>query len=136
VRQFILYANSKFTTRIKKTFSKTIVQAFASLHWRYRMTNKERQPMPFSVRLCSDKAAFEVKMQHKISLNMADLERLLKSTKDNEIIINTPHILIFKTKGAEVTMSKNGRMLIKKIETEKEATEIANDVLRVLSPII
>ncbi|MGD8505360.1 MAG: hypothetical protein PVF15_01690 [Candidatus Bathyarchaeota archaeon] len=100
------------------------------------MTNKERQPMPFSVRLCSDKAAFEVKMQHKISLNMADLERLLKSTKDNEIIINTPHILIFKTKGAEVTMSKNGRMLIKKIETEKEATEIANDVLRVLSPII
>lgn len=99
------------------------------------MTNKDRQPMPFSVRLCSDKAAFEVKIQRKISFNMTDLERLLKSMKENKIIANTPHILIFRSKGAEVTLSRNGRMLIKKVRNEKEATAVAREVLRVLSLI-
>lgn len=95
------------------------------------MTNKERQPMPFSVRLCSDKAAFEVKISCKISFNIADLERLLKSMKENKIIVNTPHIVIFRIKGAEVTLSRNGRMLIKKVRNEKEATAVAREVLRV-----
>ncbi|MFQ6086472.1 MAG: hypothetical protein ACE5OV_00350 [Candidatus Bathyarchaeia archaeon] len=97
------------------------------------MTNKKRQPMPFSVRLCSDKAAFEVRIQRKISFDMADLERLLKSMKGNEIVVNTPHILIFRTKGAEVTLSRNGRMLIKKVRNEKEARAVASEVLCVAS---
>ncbi|MFB0501455.1 MAG: hypothetical protein ACETVP_03205 [Candidatus Bathyarchaeia archaeon] len=97
------------------------------------MTNKERQPLPFSVRLCSDKAAFETRIQRKISFNMDDLERLLKSVKENEIIVNTPHILIFRSKGVEVTLSRNGRMLIKKVRNEKEATAVASEVLRVAS---
>ncbi len=96
------------------------------------MINKERLPMPFSVRLCSDKAAFEVKIQRKISFNMADLERLLKSMKENEIIVNTPHIVIFRSKGAEVTLSRNGRMLIKKVLDKEEARAVAGEVLRVL----
>ena len=99
------------------------------------MTNKKRQPIPFSVRLCSDKAAFEVRIPRKISFNMTDLERLLKSVKENEIIVNTPHIVIFRSKGAEVTLSRNGRMLIKKVRNEKEATAVASEVLRVLSLI-
>lgn len=96
------------------------------------MTNKKRQLMPFSVRLCSDKAAFEVRIQRKVSFNMADLERLLKSVKENEIMVNTPHILIFRSKAAEVTLSKNGRMLIKKVQDEKEAKTVASEVLRII----
>ncbi len=97
------------------------------------MTNKKRQLMPFSVRLCSDKAAFEVRIQRKISLNMADLERLLRSVKEDEIIVSTPYILIFRSKGAEVTLSRNGRMLIKKVLSGKEARAVASEVLRVAS---
>jgi ArsR family metal-binding transcriptional regulator len=89
--------------------------------------------IPFVVKLCSDKAAFEVKIQRKISFNMTDLERLLRSLKENEIIVNTPHILIFRSKGAEVTLSRNGRMLIKKVRNEKEAAAVAREVLRVAS---
>jgi len=97
------------------------------------MTNRKEQPMPFSVRLCSDKAAFEVRIQRKISFDMLKLEELLKSHRENEIIVTTPHILIFKSKEAEVTLSRNGRMLIKKTRDEKEATAIAGEVLRVAS---
>jgi ArsR family metal-binding transcriptional regulator len=89
--------------------------------------------IPFVVKLCSDKAAFEVRIQRKISFNMADLERLLRSIEENEIIVNTPHILIFRSKGAEVTLSRNGRMLIKKVLDEKEARAVAREVLRVAS---
>jgi len=85
------------------------------------------------VTLCSDKAAFEVRIQPEISFDMTDLERLLKSMKYNKIIVNTPHIVIFQSKGAEVTLSRNGRMLIKKVRNEKEATAVASEVLRVAS---
>jgi len=97
------------------------------------MTDKKRQSMPFFIRLCSDKAAFEVRIQRKISFNMVDLEQLLRSVKENEIIVDTPHILIFRTKLAEVTLSSNGRMLIKKVRNEEAAKEVAHEVLRVAS---
>ncbi len=97
------------------------------------MDDIEKLKIPFVVKLCSDKAAFEVRIQCKISFNMADLERLLRSVKENEIIVDTPHILIFKTKGAEVTLSRNGRMLIKKVKNEEAAKEVAHEVLQVAS---
>jgi hypothetical protein len=99
------------------------------------MVNKKSQSIPFSVRLCSDKAAFEVKIQPNIHFSMANFGRLLKSMEETEIIADTPHIMIFRRKGAEVTLSKNGRMLIKKVENEKEAATAAREILRVLSLI-
>ncbi len=97
------------------------------------MEEKEELKIPFVVKLCSDKAAFEVRIQRKVSFNMNALERLLTSMKESEIVVNTPHILIFRSKGAEVTISRNGRMLIKKVLDEKDATAIAREVLRVAS---
>jgi len=97
------------------------------------MTSEKRPFIPFSVRLCSDKSAFEAKTQRRISLNLAKVGQLLRSTKENEIVVDTPHILIFRSKGAEVTLSRNGRMLIKKVHDEKEATAVASEVFRVAS---
>ncbi len=97
------------------------------------MQNKEKLKVPFVVKLCSDKAAFEVRIQSKLSFNMANLERILKSLKESEIIVNTPHILIFRNKGAEVTVSRNGRMLIRKVRDEKDATAVAHEVLLIMS---
>lgn len=97
------------------------------------MEGREKLGIPFVVKLCSDKAAFEVRIQRKIHFNMTDLERLLRSLKENEIIVNTPHILVLKSKEAEVTLSRDGRMLIRNVLDEKEATAVASEVLRVLS---
>ena len=117
-------------------FSKIIVWAYLHSLVGDSVTSKKRQLLPFSVRICSDKAAFEVRIQRIISFNMADLERLLRSVKGNEIIVDTPHILIFKTKRAEVTLSRNGRMLIKKVKNEGDATAVAHEVLRVASEAV
>lgn len=97
------------------------------------MVNKEKQFEPFSVRLCSDKAAFEVNIAHNILLDVADLEKLLRSLKENKIIVNTPYIVIFRVKGAEVTLTRDGRMLIKKVRSQREATAVAREVLRAAS---
>lgn len=99
------------------------------------MTNKRELTIPFSVRLCSDKAAFEVRIQRKIFFNMDHLERLLRSGK-NEIIVSTPHILIFRTGDAEVTLSKNGRMLVKRVKSERDAAAVAQRILRVVSEML
>lgn len=97
------------------------------------MEPKEQLKIPFVVKLCSDKAAFEVRIQQRVSFDMTNLERLLTSVKENEIIVNTPHIIIFRTSKAEVTMSRNGRMLIKRVREERDAAAIAREVLRVAS---
>lgn len=97
------------------------------------MENKGKLKIPFTVKLCSDKAAFEVRIQRKFSFNMANLERILRSLKESEIIVSTPHILIFRNKKAEVTISRDGRMLIKKVKAEKDANAVAHEVLLVAS---
>jgi molybdopterin-guanine dinucleotide biosynthesis protein A len=97
------------------------------------MRGKREFPIPFSVRLCSDKAAFEIRIQRKISFDLMNLEKTLKSAKENEIIVSTPHILIFKTGPAEVTLSRTGRMLIKRVKDENDAAAVAQRILRFVS---
>ena len=110
-----------------------LLYKFLAFSIRDNMTRKMSQPIPFSIRVCSDHAAYEAWIQHKISFDMVDIERLLTSVKENEIIANTPHIIIFRSKNAEVTLSRTGRMLIKKVRNENEARAVAGAVLRVVS---
>jgi hypothetical protein len=97
------------------------------------MTPRKELSIPFSVRLCSDKAAFEIRIQRKITFDMAKLESLLKSRKESVIIVSTPHILVFRTGEAEVTLSRNGRMLVKRVRKEEDAAAVARRVLQVVS---
>jgi hypothetical protein len=63
---------------------------------------------------------------------MKEMRRLFEDIKDHEIIVYTPHIMILKSRrGAEVTFSKDGRMLIKNVSNENEAGTVARDVLRI-----
>jgi hypothetical protein len=100
------------------------------------MSAKKEPTIPFSVKLCSDRAAFEVRIRKKISFDMVKLESLLKSNRENQIIVSTPHILIFRTKGAEITLSRNGRMLVKRVRSDKEAATVASEVLSVVSKVL
>lgn len=96
------------------------------------MENEWEPRVPLLIKLCSDKAAFEARIQQKIFFNMKEVRRLFEAIKDHEIIVYTPHIMILKgCKGAEVTFSKDGRMLIKKVSNENEAKMVAYDVLRI-----
>ena len=92
---------------------------------------KEYSPRYF-VRLCSDKAAFEVKFSQKLRLDMSSVKKAFEDSKRYEIILYTPHIMILKSgKEAEITFSKDERMLIKNVSSKDQAEAIAESVLRV-----
>jgi len=95
------------------------------------MTNQPQTPIPFFIRLCSDKAAFEVQVKQKMLFRMDAVKKLFETAENHEIIVYTPHIMVFRSRGAEVTLSKDGRILIKKVRDENEAMSVANEVLRI-----
>jgi len=95
------------------------------------MKERPETETPFSIRLCSDKAAFEVRLLRKVFLKMDDVRRLLENFGGHEVLVCTPHIMILRYRGAEITLSKDGRMLIKRIKDETEAALIAEDILRI-----
>jgi len=97
---------------------------------------KECSPRYF-IRLCSDKAAFEVKFGQKLRLDMSSVKEAFEDSKHYEIILYTPHMMILKSgKEAEITFSKDGRLLIKNVLSKDQADAIAKSVLRVaLKPL-
>jgi len=96
------------------------------------MTSTEESPIPFFVKLCSDKAAFEAHPTRRLSLNMNEVKQTLEESKRHEIIVYTPHIVILRSGKAETTLSRDGRMLIKKVTNEAEATQIAQQLLQII----
>jgi len=96
------------------------------------MENEHKSVISFFVKLCSDKAAYEVKLQRKTHFTMDLLKQMFEATEEYELIVYTPHITIIKNrKGAEITFSKDGRILIKKVLNKSEAEAIASDVLQI-----
>jgi len=96
------------------------------------MTSEDKSPLPLFVKLCSDKAAFEVRTKRGLFLNMDEVKRRLEKSEKHKIVIHTPHIVILKSGKAETTLSRDGRMLIKRVSNEAEATEVAHQILRII----
>lgn len=78
------------------------------------MREKHKCLPRYLIRLCSDKAAFEVKFSQKLRLDMSSIKKAFGTSKHYEILVYTPHITTLKSKiGVEITFSKDGRTLIK-----------------------
>jgi len=56
---------------------------------------------------------------------MDDAKQRLEETADCRMMVSTPHLLIFRCGRAEVTLSRDGRMLIKRVKDEDEARLVA-----------
>ena len=93
------------------------------------MTNSE-DPIPLMVKLCADKAAFDARIQRRVLFDMKKVKQEAEDCRDLEIVVYTPHLIILKFETAEITLSKDGRMLIKKVANESEAKQIAQKILR------
>ncbi len=96
------------------------------------MTRESQSPLQLFVKLCSDKAAFEARTARKLSLNMDQVKRTLEESREHKIVVHTPHIVILKSGCAETTLSRDGRMLIKRVSNEAEATKVARQILRTI----
>ncbi len=98
------------------------------------MWKANKDVTPFFVKLCSDKAAYEVKLRRKNYFDMYRLKQLFEAAREYELLVYTPHIIIIKScKEAEITFSKDGRILIKRVLNKSEAEAVAEDVLRIAS---
>ncbi len=98
---------------------------------------KRNRPLSLMVKLCSDRAAFEAIPQRNVSFNMDSVKRLFEASQNFKIVVYTPHIIIIESrKGREVTFSRDGRMLLKNILNEDDATVMADNVLEVVAKAI
>ncbi len=96
------------------------------------MPGNHQQPA-ITVKLCSDRASFEARATRQMSLNMNDVKRKLEESGKHHIMIYTPHLLIFTSGKAETTLSKDGRMLIKRVQNQTEAEQLALEILHTVS---
>ena len=100
------------------------------------MTERDK-PLPLLVKLCSDKAAFEALPRRRVFFNMNTVRQLFEASQNFEMLVYTPYIIILRSReGREVTFSEDGRMLLKKILNEEEATALAYGVLEIVSKAI
>jgi len=94
------------------------------------MKNEEKLSTLFSLKLCSDRAAFRVQLRGKVFFNMEKVRQIFEGCCNCEILVYTPQMIILRSENAEITLSRDGRILIKKAANESEATDIAYRILQ------
>jgi len=94
------------------------------------MVNREHVPFPLLVKPCSDKAAFEARPKKNIDIDLDKAKQVFKTSHQYQTVIETPHIIIVRAGEAEITVSRDGRMLIKRISDQNEAAQVADQVFR------
>lgn len=94
-------------------------------------------PVPMLFELCSGGTAYEAKPQIKTHIKLDALLETLRTHPDYEILAYTPYMLIIKTPtGAEVSTTRQGKLLIKRVQSEEEARSAAYEILRIGSSAI
>jgi adenylyltransferase/sulfurtransferase len=61
-----------------------------------------------------------------------DLNEVLQKIGGYKVLASSPIILVFEYKGVEVSLFRQGRMLLKNVKSEDEALAIYNELLRLL----
>jgi hypothetical protein len=61
-----------------------------------------------------------------------DLNEALQRLGCYRVLATSPIVLVFEYKGVEVSLFKQGRMLLKKVKSGDEALAIYNELLRLL----
>jgi hypothetical protein len=92
------------------------------------------QPTPNAqlyFRLCSDHISIEAVPKKQLSLDLSWIRD--NRIRDYDLLMWTPHFVVLRTAtGEEVTVRKNGRMLVRKAASEKTAKNIASTMLGIV----
>ncbi len=93
------------------------------------MPHRNKAEPRLIVKLCSDRSAFEARPMKQLTLDLGKVKLTLEQYGRHEIVVDTPHIIIVRSGDAETTLSRDGRMLIKRVLSEDEATRVAHQIL-------
>jgi len=84
-------------------------------------------------KLCSDHLSIEAIPRKKVNV---DLSRVKKRLDEFNVTLWTPHFVVMKSmRGEEITLRKDGRMIIRKAASEKDAEASATRVLFLISQL-
>jgi hypothetical protein len=85
-------------------------------------------PAPMIFRLCSDKLSLEAIPKRKLTLDLTRFDH----RPDVDVMVQTPYFLVIRFKdGSEVTLRKDGRMIIRRVRDERIAGRIAQRTLAI-----
>ncbi len=89
-------------------------------------------PVPMLFELCSGGTAYEARPQIKTRIKLDILLEMIRPHPNYEILAYTPYMLIVKTpSGAEISATRYGKFLIKRVESEEEARTVSYEILRI-----
>jgi TATA-box binding protein (TBP) (component of TFIID and TFIIIB) len=89
----------------------------------------------FLVKLCSDRISYEAIIKRKVAFDMEKVKQVLES-RNFAVLLYTPHMIILRNDRSETTLSRDGRMLIRRVKNEEDATEVAHELLDTLQETI
>jgi hypothetical protein len=79
----------------------------------------------FNLKLCSDKAAFEVKSKKRVKLDLLEIGDELATLTRMKIRVSLPVILILEgNEGQSITIYPSGRLLLRKFASEESARKV------------
>ena len=91
------------------------------------MDAEDRQDSLF-FKLCSDHLSIEAIPRRAIRVDIAELKN--RAILGLELILWTPHFVVLRNRaGQEITLRRNGRMIIRKAESEPVAKRAAAEVM-------
>lgn len=89
-------------------------------------------PVPMIFELCSGGTAYEARPQVRTRIKLDALLETIRMHPNYEILAYTPYMLIVKTQsGAEISTTRQGKLLIKRVESEEAARTAAYNILRI-----
>ena len=96
-----------------------------------RVTDPQEIETPMFFKLCSDHLSVEAIPRKPLAL---DLERMKsRPIRMHEMMMWTPHFVVLRNKsGQEITLRRDGRMIIRKAGSEQAARTAATDVMSLL----
>ena len=80
-------------------------------------------------KLCSDHLSIEAIPRKTLSINIEGMKN--KTIREHEVMMWTPHFVVLKnSSGQEITLRRDGRMVVRKADTEQVARDAATNVMR------
>lgn len=92
------------------------------------MTDSQENMTPMFFKLCSDHLSVEAIPRKPLAVDIDGMKS--QSIRKHELVMWTPHFVILRNKtGQEITLRRDGRMIVRKASSEKVAHDAATDVM-------
>ena len=92
------------------------------------MADFQESQMPLFFKLCSDHLSIEAIPRKPVTIDLNAIKN--RSLQKHELMMWTPHFVVLKNRsGQEITLRRDGRMVVRKASSEQVARDAAMEVM-------